>query len=70
MVQNADGGWGESCGTYDDPAQRGIGASTPSQTAWAVLGLLAAGDTRSDSRRQRDPLADRAAARRWAAGMS
>ena len=49
MVQNGDGGWGESCGTYDDPTQRGLGASTPSQTAWAVLGLLAAGDTRSDS---------------------
>jgi squalene-hopene/tetraprenyl-beta-curcumene cyclase len=48
-VQNADGGWGETCGTYDDPNQRGIGPSTPSQTAWAVLGLLAAGDTRSDS---------------------
>ena len=29
--------------------QRGIGPSTPSQTAWAVLGLLAAGDTRCDS---------------------
>ncbi|MBS1822216.1 MAG: squalene--hopene cyclase [Acidobacteria bacterium] len=49
MVQNTDGGWGETCGTYDDPNQRGIGPSTPSQTAWAVLGLLAAGDTRSDS---------------------
>jgi squalene-hopene/tetraprenyl-beta-curcumene cyclase len=49
MVQNADGGWGETCGTYDDPTMRGIGPSTPSQTAWAVLGLLAAGDTRSDS---------------------
>ena len=49
MVQNADGGWGETCGTYDDPNQRGIGPSTPSQTAWAFLGLLAAGDTRSDS---------------------
>src|SRR5258708_26461541 len=49
MVQNADGGWGETCGTYDDPNQRGIGPSTPSQTAWAVLRLLAAGDTRSDS---------------------
>ncbi len=49
MVQNGDGGWGESCGTYDEPSQRGIGASTPSQTAWALLGLLAAGDTRSDS---------------------
>ena len=49
MVQNPDGGWGETCGTYDDPNQRGIGPSTPSQTAWAILGLLAAGDTRSDS---------------------
>jgi squalene-hopene/tetraprenyl-beta-curcumene cyclase len=49
MVQNADGGWGETCGTYDDPSQRGTGDSTPSQTAWALLGLLAAGDTRSDS---------------------
>jgi len=49
MVQNADGGWGETCGSYDDPTTRGIGPSTPSQTAWAVLGLLAAGDTRSDS---------------------
>jgi squalene-hopene/tetraprenyl-beta-curcumene cyclase len=49
MVQNADGGWGETCGSYDDPGERGIGPSTPSQTAWAVLGLLAAGDTRSDS---------------------
>ncbi len=49
MVQNSDGGWGETCGSYDDPSTRGIGPSTPSQTAWAVLGLLAAGDTRSDS---------------------
>lgn len=49
MMQNADGGWGETCGTYDDPSQRGIGPSTPSQTAWALLGLLAANDTRSDS---------------------
>ena len=49
MVQNGDGGWGESCGTYDNASERGIGPSTPSQTAWGVLGLLAAGDTRSDS---------------------
>jgi squalene-hopene/tetraprenyl-beta-curcumene cyclase len=48
-VQNADGGWGESCASYDDPTLRGVGVSTPSQTAWAILGLLAAGDTRSDS---------------------
>jgi len=49
MVQNADGGWGESCESYDDPNSKGIGESTASQTAWAVLGLMAANDTRSDS---------------------
>jgi squalene-hopene/tetraprenyl-beta-curcumene cyclase len=49
MVQNPDGGWGETCGSYDDPNTRGIGPSTPSQTAWAMLGLLSAGDDRSDS---------------------
>ena len=41
--QNADGGWGEDCRSYDDPAWRGRGASTASQTAWALLGLDAAG---------------------------
>ncbi len=50
--QNADGGWGESCASYDEPALRGIGASTASQTAWALLGLLAAGDERSDAVRR------------------
>jgi squalene-hopene/tetraprenyl-beta-curcumene cyclase len=49
MVQNPDGGWGETCGSYDDPRTRGVGPSTASQTAWAVLGLLAAGDMRSGS---------------------
>jgi len=49
MVQNPDGGWGETCGSYDEPDTRGVGPSTPSQTAWALLGLLAAGDDRSDS---------------------
>ena len=39
MVQNADGGWGETCGSYDDPDTRGVGPSTPSQTAWGLLGL-------------------------------
>jgi squalene-hopene/tetraprenyl-beta-curcumene cyclase len=48
MVQNPDGGWGETIATYDDPALRGTGESTASQTAWAVLGLMAAGDYRSD----------------------
>ncbi|MBV8202223.1 MAG: squalene--hopene cyclase [Acidobacteria bacterium] len=41
--QNADGGWGESPRSYDDPAQKGIGPSTAAQTAWALMGLFAAG---------------------------
>jgi squalene-hopene/tetraprenyl-beta-curcumene cyclase len=49
-VQNADGGWGESCASYDRGAFVPAG-STPSQTAWAVLGLLAGGDTTSESLR-------------------
>ena len=48
MVQNPDGGWGETCDSYDDPTLRGTGPSTPSQTAWAIMGLLAAKDDRSD----------------------
>ncbi len=47
-VQNADGGWGESCASYDNNAFTPAG-STASQTAWAVLGLLASGDTASTS---------------------
>jgi squalene-hopene/tetraprenyl-beta-curcumene cyclase len=41
--QNPDGGWGESPRSYDDPAQKGIGPSTAAQTAWALMGLFAAG---------------------------
>lgn len=41
--QNADGGWGEDLRSYTDPAFRGRGPSTPSQTAWALLALEAAG---------------------------
>jgi squalene-hopene/tetraprenyl-beta-curcumene cyclase len=41
-VQNADGGWGEDLRSYDDPAWRGRGHSTASQTAWALLALDAA----------------------------
>jgi squalene-hopene/tetraprenyl-beta-curcumene cyclase len=44
--QNPDGGWGESCLSYgDDPAWSGKGDSTPSQTAWAIMGLMSAGMT-------------------------
>jgi squalene-hopene/tetraprenyl-beta-curcumene cyclase len=45
-IQNADGGWGESCASYD----HGIftpAPSTPSQTAWAIMGLIAGGDSAS-----------------------
>jgi squalene-hopene/tetraprenyl-beta-curcumene cyclase len=50
--QQADGGWGESCGSYwperkDEPV-----ASLPSQTAWALLGLMAAGEVESDAVRR------------------
>ena len=45
-IQNSDGGWGESCASYD---QDGFvsAESTPSQTAWALMGLIAGGDTHS-----------------------
>jgi squalene-hopene/tetraprenyl-beta-curcumene cyclase len=39
--QQVDGGWGETCASYDNPKLRGTGATTASQTAWALLGLLA-----------------------------
>ena len=41
--QNPDGGWGESCLSYGDPTFAGNGESAPSQTAWALLGLMSAG---------------------------
>ena len=47
--QNSDGGWGESPASYDDPSLRGVGGSTPSQTAWALLALFAADDFKSGS---------------------
>ena len=50
--QQANGGWGETPRTYDEPQLRGTGPTTASQTAWALMGLMAAGD------------ADREAARR------
>ncbi len=40
--QNADGGWGEDPRSYDEDAWIGRGASTASQTAWALLALHAA----------------------------
>ncbi len=48
-LQNADGGWGESPASYDNPGLQACGESTPSQTAWALLALLAADDCESGS---------------------
>jgi len=42
--QNSDGGWGETCATYENPGAKGIGESTASQTAWAIMGICACGD--------------------------
>ncbi len=53
--QNIDGGFGEGCESYVDPRARGRGPSTPSQTAWALLALIAAG-------REGSPTAERAVA--------
>jgi squalene-hopene/tetraprenyl-beta-curcumene cyclase len=47
--QNPDGGWGETCQTYEDPGLRGIGPSTASQTAWSLIGLIKAGETASSA---------------------
>jgi squalene-hopene/tetraprenyl-beta-curcumene cyclase len=47
-IQNPDGGWGESCASYDNEIYTAA-ESTPSQTAWALMGLMAGGDTYSSS---------------------
>jgi squalene-hopene/tetraprenyl-beta-curcumene cyclase len=46
-VQQSCGGWGETCQSYDDPALAGQGTPTASQTGWALLGLIAAGEASS-----------------------
>lgn len=50
-IQNSDGGWGESCLSYNKNSYVN-GPSTPSQTAWAVMGLIAGGDDSSESVRK------------------
>ena len=47
--QNPDGGWGESCLSYVEQAESGKGESAPSQTAWALMGLMLAGPSDSFS---------------------
>jgi squalene-hopene/tetraprenyl-beta-curcumene cyclase len=50
--QNEDGGWGETPASYDDPRLKGQGPSTASQTAWALMGVLACGDAQRMSVRR------------------
>ncbi|MGC8511755.1 MAG: squalene--hopene cyclase [Acidimicrobiales bacterium] len=50
--QNADGGWGEDLRSYVHGEWRGRGTSTPSQTAWALLALLAGGEHSSEAARR------------------
>ncbi len=45
--QNEDGGWGETCESYRNPQLRGQGTSTASQTAWALMALMATGEAHS-----------------------
>ncbi|WP_432160134.1 squalene--hopene cyclase [Streptomyces sp. NRRL F-5630] len=52
QVQNEDGGWGEDLRSYQDTAWHGRGHSTASQTAWALLALLAAGERDSEQVRR------------------
>jgi squalene-hopene/tetraprenyl-beta-curcumene cyclase len=47
--QRADGGWGEDGASYWDDRKDECKASTPSQTAWALLGLMAAGEVEDES---------------------
>jgi squalene-hopene/tetraprenyl-beta-curcumene cyclase len=47
--QNGDGGWGETCGSYDADGAHGEGESTASQTAWAIWGLACAGRVESEA---------------------
>jgi squalene-hopene/tetraprenyl-beta-curcumene cyclase len=51
-IQNPDGGWGETLASYDKPELKGKGVSTASQTAWALMGLMSAGDLDSDAVRR------------------
>ncbi|TBO60549.1 squalene--hopene cyclase [Streptomyces kasugaensis] len=51
-VQNDDGGWGEDQRSYQDKKWAGRGASTASQTGWALMALLAAGERDSEAVRR------------------
>ena len=48
-VQRPDGGWGEDCSTYWQYRRDEVKTSPPSQTSWAMMGLMAAGEVDSNS---------------------
>ncbi len=50
--QRPDGGWGEDCASYWQHRRDEVKTSTPSQTSWAILGLMAAGELESNSVRR------------------
>ncbi|MDH5749264.1 MAG: squalene--hopene cyclase [Rhodospirillales bacterium] len=49
FLQRADGGWGEDCASYWQHRRDEVKTSTPSQTSWALLALMAAGKTESEA---------------------
>ncbi|MBF0493406.1 MAG: squalene--hopene cyclase [Deltaproteobacteria bacterium] len=51
-IQNEDGGWSESCESYNQKRHIPLPYSTASQTAWAILGLVAAGEEKSEEVRR------------------
>ena len=51
-AQQPSGGWGETAASYDQPELRGQGPQTASQTAWALMGLMAAGEIDSPAVRR------------------
>jgi squalene-hopene/tetraprenyl-beta-curcumene cyclase len=61
--QKPDGSWGETCDSYEDPSLKGTGASTPSQTAWGMMGVMAVGGAEDPAvRRAAEWLCDNQAA--------
>jgi squalene-hopene/tetraprenyl-beta-curcumene cyclase len=51
-IQRDDGGWGECCESYENMALKSCGKTTPSQTAWAIMALMAAGEGNGDAVRR------------------
>jgi squalene-hopene/tetraprenyl-beta-curcumene cyclase len=54
-VQKPDGSFGESCDTYENPNLKGRGPSTPSQTAWGAMGLMAGYGADAGHNAENDP---------------